>query len=293
LSRPGSEPPFALRIFFNLPIPQSNTSCERNDFITHIPAARRFTAESVRDGLELVGQSHGRIVSNGSATRPARRTPLLCAPRRRHTLRPSCPWPRDGVPLTLTLMTSPTRIAPLGPTQHLDAHAARGAAVDRRPVKSFEAGSWGIKQDLYCGRARSTTRTSSHDYANPPPRNIGRHCMIDIGIGAFLALVALVMREQLGVRRQLPIHGMLTSELEPRRRWSCPSCSDDLPVSRRVRNRGRGPGVAWVQALVSSTVVSAASLLACIGVDIKPYLRGALTAQAPSSRSQCSLHFAN
>src|ERR1700684_3385705 len=128
---------------------------------------------------------------------------------------------------------------------------------------------------LYSARARSTTRTSIHDLR----RDIGRHGLMATVSPSLPSLPSSCRSGFVVVRRTyFPYMGCLTRRSTDTAMVLSILLLTTLPVSRRCPGTGVGPGVG--AALVSSTVVSAASLLACIGVDIKPYLRAGRAAQA-------------
>src|ERR1700676_4703635 len=119
----------------------------------------------------------------------------------------------------------------------------------------------------YSARARSTTRTSTHDLR----RDIGRHGLIETVSPSLHSLFSSCASSLVVRRTYLPYIGCLTRRSTETAMVLSILLLTTLPVSRRCPGTGVGPGVG--AALPSSTVVSAASLFACIGVDIKPYLR--------------------
>src|SRR5258708_7555005 len=135
--------------------------------------------------------------------------------------------------------------------------------------------SWIIGVVSYSGRARSTTRTSIHDLR----RDIGRHGLIDTVSPSLHSLLSSCASSFVVRRTYFPYMGCLTRRSTETAMVLSILLLTTLPVSRRCPGTGVGPGVG--AALVSSTVVSAASPLACIGVDIKPYLLSMRFAQFP------------
>src|SRR6202795_2670858 len=127
--------------------------------------------------------------------------------------------------------------------------------------------SWIMGVVSYCGRARSTTRTSIHDLR----RDIGRHGLIDTVSPSLHSLLSSCASSLVVRRTYFPYMGCLTRRSTETAMVLSILLLTTLPVSRRCPGTGATPGLG--AAIVSSTVVSAASLPACIGVDIKPYLR--------------------
>src|SRR3984893_9425790 len=135
---------------------------------------------------------------------------------------------------------------------------------------------------LYSAPARSKTRNNIHDFK----RGIGRHALMATVSPSLHSLPSSCASSFVVRGTYFPYMGCLTRRSTDTAMVLSILLLTTLPVSRRCPGTGVGPGVG--AALVSSTVVSAASLLACIGVDIKPYLRAGRAAQAQSSRAQCS-----
>src|ERR1700679_969085 len=129
----------------------------------------------------------------------------------------------------------------------------------------------------YSARARSTTRTSTHDLR----RDIGRHGLFDTVSPSLHSLFSSCASSFVVRRTYLPYIGCLTSlSTETATVLSILSLTT-LPVSSRCPGTGAAPWGA------SAAGVPAASVV-CPSVDITPFLRSPWIGRAPSSRAQCS-----
>src|SRR6195256_4011145 len=112
----------------------------------------------------------------------------------------------------------------------------------------------------YSARARSTTRTSTHDLR----RDIGRHGLIETVSPSLHSLFSSCASSLVVRRMYLPYIGCLTRRSTDTATVLSILLLTTLPVSKRCPGTGATPAVG--AALVSSTVVS-------VSDDIKPYLR--------------------
>src|SRR6266851_8230825 len=116
----------------------------------------------------------------------------------------------------------------------------------------------------YSARARSTTRTSTHDLR----RDIGRHGLIETVSPSLHSLFSSCASSLVVLRMYLPYIGCLTRRSTDTATVLSILLLTTLPVSRRCPGTGAAPGAAGVPA----TGTPAASLV-CTSVDITPYLR--------------------
>src|SRR5258708_12054141 len=123
----------------------------------------------------------------------------------------------------------------------------------------------------YSARARSTTRTSTHDLR----RDIGRHGLIETVSPSLHSLFSSCASSLVVRRMYLPYIGCLTRRSTDTAMVLSILLLTTLPVSRRCPGTGAAPG-------------AAAASVDCTSVDITPYLRLPWTGQAPSLRAQCS-----
>src|ERR1700744_6333715 len=122
----------------------------------------------------------------------------------------------------------------------------------------------------YSARARSTTRTSTHDLR----RDIGRHGLIDTVSPSLHSLFSSCASSLVVRRMYLPYIGCLTSRSTDTAMVLSILLLTTLPVSSRCPGTGAAPG--------------AAVSVDCASVAITPYLRLPSIGRAPSLRAQCS-----
>src|SRR5580658_5335850 len=113
----------------------------------------------------------------------------------------------------------------------------------------------------YSARARSTTRTSTHDLR----RDMGRHGLIDTVSPSLHSLPSSCASSLVVRRTYLPYVGCLTSRSTETAMVLSILLLTTLPVSSRCP----GTGAAGCAAAAGTSAVS----LACTTVDITPYLR--------------------
>src|SRR6202049_204995 len=204
-------------------MPLQYFGCERNDLHElHIAQLARHRPEDTRaDGLELVGQQDGRI---GVETdqRPVGAAHAALGTHHDGVIHFAFLdfAARDGVLDADLDDIADGGVAPLGAAQHLDAHAALGAAV----VGYIQYGSHLNHVSPLFG---SRTFYDAHQH----PRFTARHraARLDRYGIAFLAFVALVMREQLrGAADVLPVHGVFDQTLDGHRDGLVHLVADDF-----------------------------------------------------------------
>src|ERR1700682_3118551 len=127
--------------------------------------------------------------------------------------------------------------------------------------------SW-IMSAPYSARARSTTRTSTHDLR----RDIGRHGLIETVSPSLHSLFSSCASSLVVRRMYLPYIGCLTRRSTETATVLSILLLTTLPVSRRCPGTGAGP----------ATGAGSATAVFSGVVDIKPYLRLPYFEQAPS-----------
>src|SRR5258708_24776682 len=227
-----------LRIFFIYRILESqHFGCERNDLHElHIPQLARHRPEDTRaDRLELVGQQDGRVGVEADQ-RPVGAAHAALGAHHDGVIHFAFLdfAARDGVLDADLDDIAGGGIAPLGAAQHLYAHAALGAPV----IGYIQYGSHlNHVNPLFGSRTLYDAHQHPRFTARHRPARLDRH-----GI-AFLALVALVMREQFrGAADVLPIHGMLDQTLDGDGDGLVHLVADDFAREQALsRNGSRAP----------------------------------------------------
>src|SRR6266404_2077825 len=120
----------------------------------------------------------------------------------------------------------------------------------------------------YSARARSTTRTSTHDLR----RDIGRHGLIETVSPSLHSLFSSCASSLVVRRMYLPYIGCLTRRSTDTATVLSILLLTTLPVSKRCPAAGAESATAIFSGVV----------------DIKSYLRSPYFGQAPSSRARCS-----
>src|ERR1700724_3706103 len=214
-------------------MPLQYFGCERNDLHElHVPQLARHRPEDARaDGLELVGQQDGRVGVEADQ-RPIGAAHAALGAHHDGVIHFALLdlAARDGVLDADLDDIADGRIAPLGAAQHLDAHAALGTAV----VGYIQYGSHlNHVSPLFGSRTFYDAHQHPRFTARHRPARLDRH-----GI-AFLALVALVVREQLrGAADVLPVHGMLDQALDRDRGGLVHLVADDLAREQALSGDG-------------------------------------------------------
>src|SRR3984893_111414 len=120
----------------------------------------------------------------------------------------------------------------------------------------------------YSARARSTTRTSTHDFR----RDIGRHGLIETVSPSLHSLFSSCANSLVVRRMYLPYIGCLTRRSTDTATVLSILLLTTLPVSKRCPGTGGAP---------AAGAESATAIFSGV-VDIKPYLRSPYFEQAPS-----------
>src|SRR5271170_172302 len=121
----------------------------------------------------------------------------------------------------------------------------------------------------YSARARSTTRTSTHDLR----RDIGRHGLIETVSPSLHSLFSSCASNFVVRRTYLPYMGCLTRRSTDTATVLSILLLTTLPVSSRCPGTGAAPAAAGCSAVAG---------VVCTSVDITPYLRLPWIEQAPS-----------
>src|SRR5271168_1691551 len=122
----------------------------------------------------------------------------------------------------------------------------------------------------YSARARSTTRTSTHDLR----RDIGRHGLMDTVSPSLHSLLSSCASSLVVRRMYLPYVGCFTRRSTDTAMVLSILLLTTLPVRSRCPGTGAAP--------------AGAASLDCTSVDITPYLRSPWIGRAPSSRARYS-----
>src|ERR1700677_67760 len=113
----------------------------------------------------------------------------------------------------------------------------------------------------YSARARSTTRTSTHDLR----RDIGRHGLIETVSPSLHSLFSSCASNFVVRRMYLPYIGCLTSLSTETATVLSILLLTPLPVSSGCPGTGAAPAAGWAAGATAASVV-------CASVDITPYL---------------------